>query len=182
MYGISAVFTVGEVTPEETVVDGTPVLDSWSLIPTGLTTGDQFRLMFLSSTTRNASSSNIADYNTFIQDRAAAGHDDIQAYSDGFSVVGCTATVDARDNTATTGIGVPIYWLGGNKVADDYADFYDGNWDEEVNDKDESGANGPDTSQFNNYPFTGCDNDGTEAFTSSTSNALGTGLRPRRLA
>ena len=175
MYGLSAVLTVGEVTPEETVVDGTPVLDSWSLIPTGLTTGDQFRLMFLSSTTRNASSSDIADYNTFIQDRAAAGHDDIQAYSDGFSVVGCTATVDARDNTATTGIGVPIYWLGGNKVADDYADFYDGNWDEEVNDKDESGANGPDTSQFNNYPFTGCDNDGTEAFTSSTSNALGTG-------
>ena len=175
MYGLSAVFTVGEVTPEETVIDGTPVLDTWSLIPTGLTTGAQFRLMFLSSTTRNASSSNIADYNTFIQDRAAAGHDDIQAYSDGFSVVGCTATVDARDNTATTGIGVPIYWLGGNKVADDYADFYDGNWDEEVNDKDESGANGPDTSQFDNYPFTGCDNDGTEAFTSSTSNALGTG-------
>ena len=175
MYGLSAVFTVGEVTPEETVVDGTPVLDTWSLIPSGLSDGDQFRLMFLSSTTRNASSSDIADYNTFIQDRAAAGHDDIQAYSDGFSVVGCTATVDARDNTATTGIGVPIYWLGGNKVADDYADFYDGNWDEEVNDKDESGANGPDTSQFDNYPFTGCDNDGTEAFTSSTSNALGTG-------
>ena len=175
MYGLSAVFTVGEVTPEETVIDGTPVLDTWSLIPTGLTTGAQFRLMFLSSTTRNASSSNIADYNTFIQDRAAAGHDDIQAYSDGFSVVGCTATVDARDNTATTGIGVPIYWLGGNKVADDYADFYDGNWDEEVNDKDESGANGPDTSQFANQPFTGCTDNGTEAFNSALSAALGTG-------
>ena len=23
--------------------------------------------------------------------------------------------------------GVPIYWLNGNKVADDYEDFYDGN-------------------------------------------------------
>ena len=34
--------------------------------------------------------------------RAAAGHNDIQAYSDGFTVVGCTADNDARDNTATT--------------------------------------------------------------------------------
>ncbi|MDE0194591.1 MAG: fibronectin type III domain-containing protein, partial [bacterium] len=28
--------------------------------------------------------------------------------------------------------GVPIYWLGGAKVADDYADFYDGGWDSNV--------------------------------------------------
>ena len=40
-----------------------------------------------------------------------------------------TATVDARVNTATTGAGVPIYWVGGEKVADNYADFYDGSWD-----------------------------------------------------
>ena len=26
-------------------------------------------------------------------------------------------------------LGVPIYWLNGAKVADDYADFYDGSWD-----------------------------------------------------
>ena len=157
--------------PEPPIIEGTPVLDSWSLIPAGLTTGDQFRLIFLSSTTRNANSSNIAHYNTFIQDRAAAGHDDIQAHSDGFTVVGCTAAVDARENTDTTGLGVPIYWLGGNKVADGYTDFYDGNWHDEVNDKDESGANGPDTSQFTNQPFTGCDDDGTEAFNSHLSAA-----------
>ena len=133
MYGLSAVFTVAEDTPEETVVEGTPVLDTWSLVPTGLTTGDQFRLMFLSSVKRDGSSSDIADYNTFVQDRAAAGHSDIQAYSDGFTVVGCTAAVYARNNTATNFTsndkGVPIYWLGGNKAADDYEDFYDGSWD-----------------------------------------------------
>ena len=33
------------------------------------------------------------------------------------------------DNTSTTGTGVPIYWFKGDKVADDYADFYDGSWD-----------------------------------------------------
>ena len=44
----------------------------------------------------------IDTYNTWIQDRAAAGHTDIQDYSSTFNVVGSTAAVDARDNTATT--------------------------------------------------------------------------------
>ena len=47
-----------------------------------------------------------------------------------FRVVGSTASVDARDNTSTTYTssdkGVPIYWVSGNKVADNYEDFYDG--------------------------------------------------------
>ena len=144
------------------------VLASWSLTPAGLAVGDQFRLIFLSSTKRNALSTDIGDYNTFVQDRAAAGHADILAYSGGFGVIGCTAAVDARDNTATTGTGVPIYWLDGAKVADDYADFYDGSWDDEVNDKDESGADAHDTSLEDNYPFTGCMDDGTESFAGAT--------------
>ena len=28
--------------------------------------------------------------------------------------------------------GLAIYWLNGAKAADDYADFYDGNWDSNV--------------------------------------------------
>ena len=68
-----------------------------------------------------------ADYNTFIQNRAAAGHTDVQAYSNGFKVVGCTEDDDARDNTGTTFTGsdkgVPIYWLGGTKIADQYQDL-----------------------------------------------------------
>ena len=83
-------------------------------------------------------------------------------------MIGCTAAVDARDNTSTTGTGVPIYWLDGAKVADDYADFYDGSWADEVNDKNESGADAHDTSQRDNYPFTGCQNDGTEEFAGAT--------------
>ena len=57
---------------------------------------------------------------------AAGGHTDIQTHSAGFRAVGCTADTDARDNTSTTGTGVAIYWLNGAKVADHYADFYDG--------------------------------------------------------
>ena len=74
----------------------------WGLVPTGLSAGDSFRLLFLSSTRHDASSASIDTYNTFVQGRAANGHADIQAYSDGFTVVGCTAAVDARDNTGTT--------------------------------------------------------------------------------
>ena len=179
----AATFTTGmdgvpAVTNNSTVTNTVPA--DWSLIPTGLSAGDKFRLLFLSSTKRNASSTDIADYNTFIQTRAAAGHADIRDYSAGFRAVGCTAAVDARDNTkttyTTTDKGVPIYWLNGAKAADQYEDFYDGSWDDEANDKNESGTNGLDTSQNVNYPWTGCDHDGTEAVTGGDSFALGTRL------
>ncbi len=157
----------------------TEVPNGWSLKPDGLGTGDKFRLLFLSSTVRTAQATDIADYNTWIQNRAAAGHDDIQAYSQSFRVVGCTADVDARDNTATNtnidGEGVPIYWLNGNKAADDNADFYDGDWDDEVGDRDESGTDGLNTDLDDNRPWTGCGHDGTEGFRSldNSSRALG---------
>ena len=140
--GVPAVINASIVVPAATEVPA-----DWSLKPTAVTAGTQFRLLFLSSTKRNATSTDIADYNTFIQGRAAAGHADIQTYSTGFRAVGCTAAVDARDNTYTTYTstdkGVPIYWLNGAKAADEYEDFYDGSWDDEANDKNESGTNGP---------------------------------------
>ena len=136
LYGLSGVFTV--VAPPPTEVPST-----WSLIPSGLGEGDEFRLLFVSSTTRNAASASISTYNTWIQNQAAAGHTDIQDYSDTFRVVGSTAAVDARDNTYSTYTssdkGVPIYWLNGNKVVDQYEDFYDGGWDDEANMKTEDG-------------------------------------------
>ena len=144
------------------------VPSDWSLKPTGLAVGAKFRLLFLSSTKRDGSSSDIADYHAFIQTRAAAGHADIRTYSTGFRAVGCTADTDARDTTYTTYTrtdkGVPIYWLNGAKAADQYEDFYDGTWDDEVNDKNESGTNGPNTSLEANYPLTGCNDSGTEYF------------------
>ena len=130
----------------------------WSPIPGRVLQGQQFRLLFVTSTTRDASSTDIGDYNTFVQNRAAAGHDDIREYQSGFRVVGSTADVDARDNTATTGTGVPIYWLNGNKVADNYADFYDGTWADEVALRYESG----DLRSDSNAIGTGSRHDGTE--------------------
>ena len=150
----------------------TKVPSDWSLIPAGINPGDSFRLIFGSSTERNGTSTDIATYNTWIQARAAAGHTAIRAYSSGFRVVASTSTVDARDNTGTTYTsadkGVPIYWLGGSKVADDYEDFYDGSWDNEANPKNESGSS-RDLSGTNDHPMTGS----THAGTKSSGFALG---------
>ena len=49
------------------------VSSDWSLTPTGLTSGEQFRLIFLSSTKRDGSSTDIANYNTFVQTRLCRG-------------------------------------------------------------------------------------------------------------
>ena len=155
------------------------VTANWSLKPDGLSGGDQFRLLFYSSTKRDAESNDITDYNSFVQDRAAAGHPDIQQYAEEFTAVGCTEDVDARDNTSTTytsnNKGVPIYWINGIKVVDDYEDFYDGSWDNEANDQDrnENGNTGPDSALNANYPWTGCEHNGTEASAFGVSEALG---------
>ena len=108
----------------------------WELIPegAGLKPGDRFRLMFITSGSRGANSDQIGDYNDFVQAAAADGHTAIQDYSGDFRVLASTLAVDARDNTGTnwsdSDPGLPVYWLKGTRVADDYRDFYDGDWDD----------------------------------------------------
>ena len=108
----------------------TEVSSDWPLKPSGLAVGDEFRLMSMGKNSRPADSTDIAVYDAYVQGRIGAiGHAEIKAYSSHFKVLGSTATVNARSHTGTTGSGgVPIYWLNGAKVADDYADFYDGSW------------------------------------------------------
>ncbi len=132
----------------------------WALKPSGLAAGTKFRLLFATSTRRNASATDIATYNTFVQTRAKAGH---SAISDScgnlFKVVGSTSAIDARVNTDTesTDTAALIYWLNGAKVADSYADFYDGSWDSRAH-RTESGG----TSSYT-FVFTGSNQDGTKS-------------------
>ena len=58
----------------------TEVSWGWSLTPAGFEPGDESRLPFSSARERDAASTNIAAFNTFSQNRAAAGHADIQSY------------------------------------------------------------------------------------------------------
>ena len=161
----------------------TPVAYAWSLRPNELEEDDEFRLIFISSERRNAGPSNISTYNSWIQSQAASGHTDIRTHQNGFRAVVCTEDDDARENTAMDHTTVvPIYWLGGAKVANTYNDFYDGSWENDGNSKDrtENGTNELDTSELGNEPWTGCEDDGTEAF-SSTNVSQALGKDPARL-
>ena len=142
----------------------TEVPSNWPLKPPGLNVGDEFRLLFMGKNSRNADSTDIAVYDAYVQGRIAdIGHADIKAYASHFKVLGSTATVNARTHTGTTGTGgVPIYWLDGAKVADNYADFYDGSW----NDKDGAALeDGTSLSSGRKDQFicTGTNDDGTTA-------------------
>ena len=116
------------------------VSPSSAVRPAGVARGEKFRVLFLTSTKRDATSAAIADYNTHVKNAAAAGHADVRVYSSGFRAVASTETVDARDNAALTGTGEKIFWLNGAQVADNYADFLDGSWDS-LSAKNQAGAN-----------------------------------------
>ena len=172
-----ALSMAGPLAPPAHAQEVVEVPPSWALIPTGLSVGDSFQLLFVTSTARTAQSTNIATYNSFVQGRAAAGHAAIRpsSLSSQFKVVGSTASVDARDNTATTYTtddkGVPIYWLNGAKVADDYEDFYDESWDNETGWKNQSGGSSVDFWNLNDRRiYTGSRHNGTE----KSGDALGT--------
>ena len=106
--------------------------ENWALTPSNLNEGDKFRLLFASSTTRDARAATNGVYDAFVEARAKAGH---SAITDGcagkFTALISTQGWSARQNTATrsTDTDASIWWLAGQKVADDYADFYDGSWD-----------------------------------------------------
>jgi hypothetical protein len=97
-------------------------------VPTGLNPGDQYRLAFLTSTTRPATSTSIADYNVFVT-TAANAVPALAALGTTWSAIGSTSVVDARDNTGTNpsadGVGVPIYQLDDTLLAGGNADLWD---------------------------------------------------------
>ena len=168
--GLVGVETLGCATAD---TDGSyEVPHDWDLKPAALDDGDAFRLLFMSSTERTASSTDIADYNTHVQTAAKAGHTAISdSCGDLFKAVASTSTVDARANTDTesTDTAASVWWLNGNKAADDYADFYDGGWDSYAR-RNESGA-----SRNIDFVWTGSNADGTK----HASDYLGTAASAR---
>src|SRR5690242_18076131 len=86
-------------------------------VPPSLSVGDQYRLVFVTSTARNATSTNIADYNTFVTN-TANGVAELVSLGTTWKVIGSTSSVSARDNTGTnpSSTGVPIYRLDGTRI------------------------------------------------------------------
>ena len=130
------------------------VPSSWSLKPSDLSVGDSFRLIFISTTTTEGAVASVDDYDTIVQDAAAAGHADIQGFGLLFRAVVSTSTEDARDHIDATGNGMQINWLNGHSAATNYADFFDSRLEQTPKNQ-----NGITTS--GNY-WTGSNDDGTK--------------------
>ena len=150
------------------------------LIPDDLGPGDSFRLLFITEETTDATDTGIHDYHDFAANRVIGLIEPGGLVSDwGPITLWQTALVstpghDARLLTDTTWTstdrGVPIYWLNGARVADDYADFYDGVWADEANPTNDIGEP---HSLADPAPWTGTDHDGTELFDGAASRAMG---------
>jgi hypothetical protein len=83
--------------------------------PAGLAPGAQFRFLFLTSGTQAATSTDIGDYNTFVNSQASGATYEGNVVS--WKAVGSTATVDARDNVGGFGTNVPVYLTNGTLLA-----------------------------------------------------------------
>jgi hypothetical protein len=99
-------------------------------MPSGLSHGDQYRIVFVTSTTIAATSSDISTYNAHVTAAAALNPD--LAVIEGtveqtttWTAIGSTDSVNALTNTSTTGTGVPIYLLNGDLFAADYTTLWD---------------------------------------------------------
>jgi hypothetical protein len=126
---LAAGFLLTSTSSAQIVIGQLGVLDDTS----GLSAGQQYRLVFVTSTTTTATSANIGDYNTFVQGVAnTAGYGSVNWFA-----VGSTLTVDARDNTSTNpgtdGAGVAIFNFDSLKIADNNSDLWDGDIDNAIN-------------------------------------------------
>jgi hypothetical protein len=140
------------------------VLDPTATNPT-LQQGDQYRLTFVVSADNplDPNDKSIGDFNSHIQSVA----DGAGIGGATWNVLGSTASVNAQENTSTDpntdGPGEPIFATDGTtKIADDYADLWDGDIDNAIQ-FDENGDAIPSDSSpnFARFPYTGTNADGT---------------------
>ena len=182
---IGGTYQVGEFTgsPVSFVItdDETGAVEApAALAPSGLHPGDEFRLLWVTSGSRDGSAADVGDYDDFAQGLAArSGLAALRPYAGFAAALVSTATDDARDHTATTFTaggddeGHPIYWLGGGQVAGHYEDFYDGVWDAQAaaDARTEAGVNTGFSAST--VILTGTAADGAEYAASGTNYGLG---------
>lgn len=91
-------------------------------LPSSLAPGSTYFLAFVTAGTRDATSTEIGDYDTFVTTRANMDPA-LAALGTTWRVIGSTAEVDAVTHIAVTG---PVYNLNGELVATGSADLFDG--------------------------------------------------------
>ena len=92
-------------------------------MPDGLSRGDTYHLAFVTSGTRDATSTDIADYNTFVQNEAQRAGAITKDWGIQWFAIGSTATKNAHDNAE---VRAPVYMLDGTQIATGYFDMWDG--------------------------------------------------------
>ena len=100
-------------------------------VPTSLGPGENYRLAFVTSTVRDATSTDITVYNTFVQGVADAVPE-LAALGLNWTAIASTPFDDAQDNTGTNPMvsaGFPIFLLNDTKLVDSYGDLWDGTTD-----------------------------------------------------
>ena len=105
-------------------------------MPTGLSYGDQYRLVFVTSTTTTATSSDVSYYNNFVNSLATtAGLNYIAGQTTTWTAMASVGTtqvgaINVKTNTSTVngtdGTGMTIYTLNDTAIATSYADLWDG--------------------------------------------------------
>jgi len=97
------------------------------VVPSGLNPGDQYQLAFVTTSRPSPGSSDIGDYNTFVQSVADAYDLGVGSTLFGFDVswnaLASTPSVDAKDNVA---LSAPLYRLDDIQIASGEADLFDG--------------------------------------------------------
>lgn len=125
-----------------------------------------YRLLFVTQGTRDATSTNIADYDNFVTTQAALAGD---LPSTIWSAVGSVPGLDAATHVdcGVTCNALPIYLVNGTKLADNTAAFF--------NAASVSLPASPSINQFgtvtDTYVWTGSNNDGGEAVGSALGNS-----------
>jgi hypothetical protein len=94
------------------------------VIPPGISPGEQYRIVFVTSTVTTAFSSNIDDYNDFVNNTAHAGSQ-LGTLPVSWKAIASTQALYAIDNIGALSI-LPIFLLDGTLVANGVADLFDG--------------------------------------------------------
>ena len=82
--------------------------------------GSQYQIAFVTADARNASSTNISDYNSFVTQEAAANP---SLPTTTWRAIASTPSVNAINNAATSA-SIPIYNTHGQKIANGSSDFW----------------------------------------------------------
>jgi hypothetical protein len=91
-------------------------------VPPDLKPGDTYRLIFITSLTRDAAPTDIADYNTFVTRVASASR--LGTLGATWKTIGSTRSIRAADNIGPS--SAPIYRLDGTRIANSTDDLWDG--------------------------------------------------------